>query len=116
MMGISEKVVKKLKLVYKELQQPSEWEPSYYRRGYIYTYFYLASRPHYGVGGAKMFDLGQSMNTAVRNANAFVRAQQIANNVNSKGGGFGGFGGGGHGGGGFSGGGGFGGGGGGGRH
>ena len=115
MMGISEKVIKNLKLVYKELQQPSDWDPSYYRRGYIYTYFYLASRPHYGAGGARPFDLGQSMQTAVRNANSFVRAQQIANNA-GKGGGFGGFGGGGHGGGGFSGGGGFGGGGGGGRH
>lgn len=114
MMGISKKVTKKLKLVYKELQQPTNYDATYYRRGYIYTYFYLASRPRTMVGSARMFDLGKSMQTAVRNANAFTRAQQISNSARN--GGFGGFGGGGHGGGGFSGGGGFGGGGGGGRH
>ncbi len=113
MMGISEKVVKKLKLVYRELMEPNTYDPTYYRRGYIYTYFFLASRPHHTYGSAKPFDLGRSMQTAVRNANAFVHAQQVASSVknSSHGSGFGG-----HGGGGFSGGGGFGGGGGGGRH
>lgn len=109
MMGISEKVVKKLKLVYKELQDP-HFTGLDYSRGYFFTYMYLASRPHVGTSA---FDLGNHMHTAIRNANAISHAQQFLNN-NSHGGGFGGFGG--HGGGGFSGGGGFGGGGGGGRH
>lgn len=113
MMGISEKVVKKLKLVYRELQEPKSYDPSYYHRGFLYSYIYLASRPGPIGGSAGVFDLGQSMQTAVRNANTFIRAQEISKNSR---GGFGGFGGGGHGGGGFSGGGGFGGGGGGGRH
>lgn len=108
MMGISEKVVKNLKLVYKELQDP-HFTGMDYSRGYFFTYMYLASRPHVG---ASAFDLGNHMQTAIRNANAFSHAQQLMKN--SGGGGFGGFGG--HGGGGFSGGGGFGGGGGGGRH
>lgn len=109
MMGISEKVVKKLKLVYKELQDPhlTGWD---YSRGYFFTYMYLASRPHVG---APAFDLGKSMQTSLRNANAFSHAQRLMSN-GGNGGGFGGFGG--HGGGGFFGGGGFGGGGGGGRH
>ena len=109
MMGISEKVIKNLKLVYKELSDP-HYDSVYYRRGYLYTYMYLASRP--GIGGASVFDLGNHMQTAIRNANAFAAAQQLAKSGKSGfGGGFGG-----HGGGGFSGGGGFGGGGGGGRH
>ena len=109
MMGISEKVLKNLKLVYKELSDP-HYDTVYYRRGYLYTYMYLASRP--GIGGASVFDLGNHMQTAIRNANAFAAAQQLAKSGKSGfGGGFGG-----HGGGGFSGGGGFGGGGGGGRH
>ena len=111
MMGISKKVIKKLKLVYKEMQEPTAYESSYYHRGYLYTYIYLASRHSHSFGGARSFDLGRSMQTAVRNANGFVRAQQIASSSGSHTSGFGG-----HGGGGFSGGGGFGGGGGGGRH
>ncbi|MBO4539828.1 MAG: DUF2207 domain-containing protein [Clostridia bacterium] len=108
MMGISEKVVKQLKLVYKELQTPN-FDSSYYRRGYLYSYIFLSSRTNFG--GKPAFDLGNHMQSAIRNANAFASAQQMAKNSKGFGGGFGG-----HGGGGFSGGGGFGGGGGGGRH
>ncbi len=108
MMGISDKVVENLKAAYPELSERGA-DSAYYRRGYLYTYMYLWSRPHtFGTGAP--FDLGGRLQQAVKNADNFSHASKILSQSGSS------FGSGGHGGGGFGGGGGHGGGGGGGRH
>lgn len=109
MMGISEAVLKNLKLKYPELTSEENPPGGYYygRRNFIFTYYMLSGRASY--------DLGRSLDNCFTNVSATAKAIQMSKSSGSgKGGSFGG--GFGHGGGGFGGGGGgFGGGGGGAR-
>lgn len=111
MMGISEAVLKNLKLKYPELtsEENTGYGGYYYgRRNFIFTYYMLSGRASY--------DLGRSLDNCFTNVSATAKAIQASKSQNGSGKG-GSFGGGfGHGGGGFGGGGGgFGGGGGGAR-
>ncbi len=110
MMGISEAVLKNLKLKYPELtsEENTSYGGYYYgRRNFIFTYYMLSGRASY--------DLGRSLDNCFTNVSATAKAIKMSTDTGSgKGGSFGG--GFGHGGGGFGGGGGgFGGGGGGAR-
>ncbi len=106
MMGISEKVLERLKLKYPELTEPGANGVAYPAHNFIFTYYMLSGR------GA--FDIGRSINNCFNNVGATAKAMRMAQKtegfLGKGGGGFG------HGGGGFGGGGGgFGGGGGGAR-
>lgn len=86
MMGISEQVVKQLKLVYPELSEPAE--PNIVRsRGYVYTYIWLSTGRRGGFGGN---DFGSRMDSALTRINNSVVNLSRPKGGGGSGGGFGG--------------------------
>ena len=95
MMGISEQVLKELKVKYPELIEESygDYGYGYHRRSYLYTYAYLSMH------SPTPFDLGKDMRTSLDTIKNTARAVQARQHAGNGGGGFGsgggGFGGGG---------------------